>query len=423
MSNVNKLADAKPRLTVVPSTQWPEMRDGKPRNRSQANIIHLLDLEGVELRYNAFTLRDEISRNGTTADLSDADVRALYLAAHSRGLDAPKPFFEDVISHHARAKSYHPVREYLDGLKWDGEQRLDTWLTTFAGAEDTMLTRAIGAKILLAAVRRIRKPGCKFDQCLVLEGPQNAGKSSLVRILASEAHFTDCLHIGAEPKVIIEQTAGKWLAEMAELSGIRRVEVEPIKAMISRQEDRARLSYDKRAVAVPRQFVLFGTVNDQTYLRDTTGNRRFWPVKVGQMDLAGLEAARDQLWAEAAYRDDMAESIELSAELWSDAAAEQSKRMITDPWAEHLEPALDGKTGHVSIDDVWAFLGIKAERQDANIGHRLTGILHRLGFEKSRRRKSGKLVYCYSNNTTGTWFALGERPGTGGTLGTPLGTD
>ena len=132
------------------------------------------------------------------------------------------------------------MREYLDGLKWDGEQRLDTWLMAFAGAEDSILTRAIGAKVLLAAVRRVRKPGCKFDQCLVLEGPQGAGKSSLVRILAGEDRFTDCLHIGAEAKVIIEQTAGSWLVEMAELSGIRRGEVEPIKAMISRQVDRAR---------------------------------------------------------------------------------------------------------------------------------------------------------------------------------------
>ena len=98
MSKVQKLADAKPRLSVVPSLSWPEMKEGKPRNKSQSNIVYFFELEGVTLRHNAFTLRDEITRDGITADLSDADVRELYLGAHGLGLDAPRDFFDDVLS-------------------------------------------------------------------------------------------------------------------------------------------------------------------------------------------------------------------------------------------------------------------------------------------------------------------------------------
>ena len=414
-----KAAAIKPRLTVVGSKEWPEMSDGKPRNRSQANILHHLNLEGVTLRHNAFTLRDEIFRGDQRTDMTDADVRQLYLAAHSRGLDPKKEFFEDVLSECARANSYHPVRQYLDALAWDGDPRLDTWLIEFAGAADTQLNRAISAKVLLAAVRRIRKPGCKFDQCLVLEGMQGAGKSSLVRILAGDAYFTDCVHIGADAKAMIEQTAGAWLIEMAELSGIRKGEVEPIKAMLSRTSDRARLSYGKRAVDVPRQFVLFGTVNDSAYLRDQTGNRRFWPVKVCNLKLAELERARDQLWAEAAFREAQAERLELPEELYGDAAQEQAQRMIADPWEERLEPALDGKEGQIEVEAVWQFLGIKSDRQDPHMGQRVTQIMGRLGFTKVRLRKGGPAVPCYTNKKANAWFTIA---GTAGTLGTPLGT-
>ena len=154
-------------------------------------------------------------------------------------------------------------------------ERLDHWLATYLAVEDTALHRAFGRIHLIAAARRLCQPGTKHDACLVFESKeQGVGKSTAIQILASPAWFTDSLSIGEDAKGVIEQTNGAWLVEFSELSGIQRREVEQVKAMISRQVDRARLAYGRFVSDRPRQFVLFGIVNEAQYLRDATGNRR-----------------------------------------------------------------------------------------------------------------------------------------------------
>lgn len=139
-------------------------------------------------------------------------------------------------------------------------------------------------------------------------------------------------------------------------------------------------------------------MNDAEYLRDMTGNRRFWPVRVGKIDLAALRRDRDQLWAEAARREAQGEALEIPQHLWSVAAAEQAERVISDPWDHTLAPRLEGKTGAVAVSDLWLSLGIKADRQDTNAARRLTGILLRLGFKTRARKWRGKTrEYCYVN--------------------------
>ena len=170
--------------------------------------------------------------------------------------------------------------EYLDRLTWDGVSRLDKWLSTYAGVESTEYTDAIGALMLIAAVRRIRHPGCKFDEMPVLESDQGKEKSTALRIMAvNDDWFSDDVPLNDDGKRVIEALRGRWFVEAAELNGMRKGEVEHLKAFLSRSEDRARMSYDCLCTEVKRQCVIIGTTNSSEYLRDSTGNRRFWPVK------------------------------------------------------------------------------------------------------------------------------------------------
>jgi predicted P-loop ATPase len=391
------------------AVDWPDVnaRTGAINARSQQNIRHFLALAETRLTYNAFTHQTSAIVKGEAVALTDEVIRRLWLEADALGLSPTKEFFEEVLLDQAQRCSIHPVRDYLDNLMWDKRPRLDRWLTTYLGAATSPLHSAFGRKHLIAAVRRIRRPGHKHDACLVLEGPQGAGKSTAIRMLAGEEWFTDALGIGEDAKGVIEQTSGAWLVELAELSGIRHREVEQVKTMISRQSDRARLAYGRHAANRQRQFVLFGTVNESRYLRDSSGNRRFWPVRVGTVDLAALARDRDQIWAEAAHLELKGESTELARELWELAAAAQKERMVEDPWLELLAPAFEGLVGCIQTTAIWKKLGVEGHRQDGNLGRRLTAVMADLKFEKARRRLHGKLEYCYANTEETLWVLTG----------------
>jgi predicted P-loop ATPase len=265
---------------------------------------------------------------------------------------------EMVASHHR----HHAVREYLDGLSWDGTPRLDAWLETHLGAKtdaealDAELSdddlnreeptpseryaaylRSVGAKWLIAAVARIYRPGCKADYVIILEGPQGIGKSTCLRILAGDEAFADEIaDLGTKDSA--QDLRGKWIVELAEVAALRRAEVERVKAFVSRNVDHYRPSYGRRSMDFPRQCVFAGTTNADAYLADETGNRRFWPVKVTGLQLEALERDRDQLWAEAVARFKAGESWWLEREVEAFAAEEQERRRQGDPWEE---PILD----------------------------------------------------------------------------------
>ncbi len=172
--------------------------------------------------------------------------------------------------------AFHPVKEYLEGLEpWDGVPRVDTLLIDYLGAEDTVYTREATAKILTAAVRRIYEPGCKFDSMLVLSGPPNTGKSMLVARLGGSFFSDNLTFDDMKDKTAAEKLQGYWLLEVGEMKGMRKMDVDSIKAFISRQEDIYRAAYGHNTERHPRQCVIFGTVNDLFgYLKDVTGNRR-----------------------------------------------------------------------------------------------------------------------------------------------------
>jgi hypothetical protein len=201
------------------------------------------------------------------------------------------------------------VREYLNALVWDQKPRIERWLIDYAGAADTEYVRAVSRKVLIAAVRRARQPGCKFDSMLILESPQGTGKSRALRILAVEdAWFADKLPLDA--REILETTEGKWIVEMSELSLLSPEDVGALKMCLSRQHDEARLAYQATVSRVPRQFLIVGTMNEtESVLQEPTGNRRFLWVRVQRFDLERLRTDRDQLWAEAAAAEAAGEAL------------------------------------------------------------------------------------------------------------------
>jgi hypothetical protein len=235
-----------------------------------------------------------------------------------------------------RRHAFHPVREYLGGLVWDGIPRLDRLLIDHGGALDNPFVRAATARTLIAAVARAMKPGCKVDTALILESTQGFGKSTLFSALAVDPeYFSDSTgHIGEQTSA--EMACTHWVVEMAELAGLTKGDLNQIKAFLSRRYDKFRPAYGRRVVDYPRQCIMVGTVNPEIagYLKDLTGNRRFWIVKVDRIDWSYVDDWRDQLWAEAKARYDAGEKWWLDDDKEADlvkAQQETAKERTAEP--------------------------------------------------------------------------------------------
>lgn len=233
-------------------------------------------------------------------------------------------------------RSYHPIREFLQALpEWDKVKRVDTLLIDYLGAADNKYVRAVTRKTLCAAACRVLNPGCKFDTMLVLNGSQGIGKSTLIAKLGGE-WFSDSLSLNdTKDKTAAEKLQGYWILEIGELAGLRKAEVETLRSFLSRQNDIYRASFGKRTTPHPRQCVFFGTTNAESgYLRDTTGNRRFWPVKTpGGGSKHSWDVTQEdvlQIWAEVMHYVKAGEKLYLDPEVEALAKAEQREAMESD---------------------------------------------------------------------------------------------
>lgn len=332
----------------------------------------------------------------------------------------------------ASERSFHPIKEYLEGLpEWDGTKRVDDLLITWLGAEDSTYTKAVTRKMLVAAIARVYSPGIKFDQILVLAGEQGVGKSTLFGRLGG-SWFSDSLSISdmKNGKDASEKLQGYWILEIAELNGIRKVEVETVKSFASRQDDKYRAAYGTVVESHPRQCVIFGTTNTLGFLRDATGNRRFWPVQVtGNVSKHPFYMDRayvDQVWAEALSFYNAGEELTLAPEEAEEALKKQREslevddreglvrayleKLLPSDWSklslserrtflagEDFGPAREGtvKRDRVCNLELWAECFGKdpasIKKQDS---YELSSIMNKIeGWKKYEGNKSGKLSF------------------------------
>ena len=276
---------------------------------------------------------------------NDSDVaNAKLYFERVYGIWSPTKFKDALLAVVAAERIYHPIKNYFAGLTWDGVPRLDSLLIDYCGAEDNPYTRAVTRKTLCAAVARVYEPGRKFDSILVLSGPQGIGKSTFFAKLGG-AWYSDSLAISdMKDKTAAEKLQGYWILELGELAGIKKVDVETVKSFVTRVDDKYRQAYGMVVESHPRSCIIVGTTNSESgFLRDITGNRRFWPVQVSEhgshhpWDLEEI----DQVWAEAiqAYKD--GESLFLSGEVAQMAYAKQQEAMESDDREGLVQDYLD----------------------------------------------------------------------------------
>ncbi len=375
-------------------------------------------LDGMEIK-------GEVPWNHPSKFWRDADDAQLisYVDAHYGTFSARN--YDIAVTKVADDRAYHPIREFIESLpEWDKVPRVDTLLVDYLGASDTAYVRAVTRKTLCAAISRVLRPGCKFDSMLVLNGPQGVGKSTLIAKLAGE-WFSDSLNLGdTKDKTAAEKLQGYWILEIGELAGLKKAEVETLRSFLSRQNDIYRAAFGKRATPHLRQCVFFGTTNAESgYLRDTTGNRRFWPVKTpgsGKKQSWNLTHEEIlQIWAEALVYVRQGEKLYLSAEMDALAKDEQREAMESDEreglvreyldtllperWAEMdlferrnflsgsdfggLQEKGTVKRTSVSNMEIWCECFGKERanlrRTDSN---ELTGILARLGWKRAESK-------------------------------------
>ncbi|SEN19152.1 putative DNA primase/helicase [Pseudomonas sp. ok272] len=405
-------------LSVVKPPAAGGWKDQLARSESGALIAHMQNVElilgnderwaGV-IGYSVFSSKIIKLRvapyGGGAGDWADIDdMRVMKWLAQQYNLRVKASHVVEAVSVVAHDHAFHPVCEYLERLVWDRVPRLDSWLTDVLGVQASDYSAKVGKRWLISAVARVMRPGCKADSVMILEGMQGEGKSTAMGILGGEWFMDTPFALG--DKDSFQAIRGKWIVELGELDSFNKAESTKAKQFFSASTDTYRESYGRRTNDVPRQCVFVGTTNQEEYLKDATGNRRYWPVFCNKVELDKLREIRDQLWAEAVFCFNAGDIWWVTKdESWMFVEA-QDERFVVDEWEglilNWLEESQIGETAtgnEVLTQALKLDFGHWGKPEQMRVG----AIMHRLGWRKKRMpalAKSGVRQWAYQKPAT-----------------------
>lgn len=385
----------------APQSSWQKgfilTKEGEIKRTSTANAMLVFENDArVKDRFRFNRLTKQILCDGHPIE-DHEEVHALVWLEREWGISVHERTMHSIIQARAMENAFDPVKNYLSSLKWDGIPRLEMMLVDLLGAEDTLYTRAVGKRFMISAVARALNPGCKVDAMLVLEGEQGTKrKSTFIRKLFGDEFFSDAMpDINSKDASMIMCT--KWCFEIAELDALEKKEVSAIKLWITRQVEHYRPAYGRNVVEEPRPCVFIGTTNEDEYLKDQTGGRRFLPIKCTEFNHADMP--RDQLWAEAVVLYKSGELCFLTGEELEAAKQQQQERLIGDPWETSISEYAQNRR-EVRIPEVLGAdcLCVPKERWTRGLEIRVGGVLRKLGFRRLRRADAQNCrYYVYIN--------------------------
>lgn len=400
-------------LSVVRPPAAGGWKDQLARTENGSLIAHMQNVElilgnderwaGV-ISFSAFSSKIVKLRTppygGGTGDWGDIDdIRVMKWLAQQYNLRVKASSVIEAVSVVAHDNSFHPVRNYLNKLEWDRVPRLDTWLNKVMGVTQSGYSAKVGKRWMISAVARVMRPGCKADSVMILEGGQGEGKSTAMSILGGDWFMDTPFALG--DKDGFQAIRGKWIIELGELDSFNKAESTKAKQFFSASTDTYRESYGRRTNDVPRQCVFVGTTNQDEYLKDATGNRRYWPVACTKVDLEQLREIRDQLWAEAMFCYEAGEIWWVNRDETAMFSEAQDERFVVDEWEGPILTWLEES----QIGETTSGSEVLASALKLDFGHwgkpeqmRVGAIMHRLGWRRVRLpalAKSGQRPWAY----------------------------
>lgn len=400
-------------LAVVRPPAAGGWKDQLARTENGSLIAHMQNVElilgnderwsGV-IAFSAFSSKIVKLRTppygGGTGDWGDIDdIRVMKWLAQQYNLRVKASSVIEAVSVVAHDHAFHPVRNYLNQLEWDRVPRLDTWLNTVMGVAQSGYSAKVGKRWMISAVARVMRPGCKADSVMILEGGQGEGKSTAMSILGGDWFMDTPFALG--DKDGFQAIRGKWIIELGELDSFNKAESTKAKQFFSASTDTYRESYGRRTNDVPRQCVFVGTTNQDEYLKDATGNRRYWPVACTKVDLEQLREIRDQLWAEAMFCYEAGEIWWVNRDETAMFSEAQDERFVVDEWEGPILNWLEES----QIGETTSGSEVLASALKLDFGHwgkpeqmRVGAIMHRLGWRRVRLpalAKSGQRPWAY----------------------------